>query len=104
MADLIDRAAATEKLQTILAYHRTNAASGVVGTAVEERMAAAVESCISAINALPTQGVIPARLVPELITWAKDEQQNWPMETAYQDDLAAFLAAIEPAEAGGVPK
>jgi hypothetical protein len=32
--------------------------------------------------------------VPELITWAKDEQQHWPDDTAYQDDLAAFLAAL----------
>jgi hypothetical protein len=53
-----------------------------------------------AIAALPavTPGggiLIPPRLVPELISWAQGEQQNWPIETQYQRDLAAFLAALD---------
>lgn len=105
MADLIDREAATEKLQTILAYHRNNAASGVVGTAVEERMAAAVESCIAAIAALPAQGVralvaaetercakIADRYHAQAMEWVKS--QPWLKDHTGETDSSRIAAAI----------
>jgi hypothetical protein len=54
-----------------------------------------VSDAIAALPAVQPKGIlIPKRLVPELISWAQSEQQNWPMETAYQDDLAALIAAL----------
>jgi hypothetical protein len=50
---------------------------------------------LAALDVQPKGILIPKRLVPELISWAQSEQQNWPMETAYQDDLAALIAALD---------
>lgn len=94
MADLIDRAQTSAEM--------VKHAKGTTVIGGQTFRTIKLEDALDAIAALPAQGVIPRRLVPELIAWAKDEQQNWPMETAYQDDLAAFLAALARAEAGGV--
>ncbi len=100
MADLIDRAAATEKLQTILAYHRTNAASGVVGAAVEERMAAAVESCIAALAAIePAKEVgVDASLIARANKLADDMERHATDEWDESELVRKLIAALEPAQ------
>jgi hypothetical protein len=45
---------------------------------------------------------IPRRLVPEVLQWMEDEIAAWPLETAYQNDLAKARCDIL-AMIGGKP-